>query len=58
MAPGNRDILDYYLLPAIDMNVARLRLAEDNGVGLDAYRFTSLERLFDLTRRVALREVA
>jgi hypothetical protein len=45
MAPGNRDILDYYRLPAIDMNVARLRLAEDNGIGLDAYRFTSLERL-------------
>ncbi|AVM76182.1 Recombinase [Magnetospirillum gryphiswaldense MSR-1] len=57
MAPGNRDILDYYLLPAIDMNVAKLRLAEDNGIGLDAYRFTSLERLFDLTRRIALREV-
>ncbi len=58
MAPGNRDILDYYLLPAIDMAVNKLRLAEDNGVGLDAYRFTALERLFDLVRRVALREVA
>ena len=58
MAPDNREIQDYYLLPAIDMNAAKLRLAEDNGLGLDIYRQDSLDRLYDLTRRVPLREFA
>ena len=50
--------LDYYLLPRIDMNAARLRLAENNGISLDAYRFDTLEALFSLAARVALPEVA
>jgi hypothetical protein len=50
--------LDYYLLPRIDMTKPRLRLAEDNGVSLDAYRFDSLDSFFDLTARVELREIA
>ena len=58
MAPDNREIQDYYLLPSIDMNAAKLRLAEDNGLGLDIYRQDSLDRLYDLTRRVPLREFA
>ena len=58
MAPGNGEILDYYLLPTIDMDSARLRLSEDNGIGLDVYRYETLERLYDLARRVPLREVA
>ncbi len=58
MAPDNHDIQDYYLLPSIDMNAAKLRLAEDNGLGLDIYRQDSLDRLYDLTRRVPLREFA
>jgi hypothetical protein len=58
MAPDNREIQDYYLLPSIDMNAAKLRLAEDNGLGLDIYRQDSLDRLYDLARRVPLREFA
>ncbi len=54
----NRAPLDYYLLPRIDMTAPRLRLAEDNGVSLDAYRFDSLEFLFGLSARTALLEVA
>ncbi len=50
--------LDYYLLPRIDMNTAHLRLAEHNGISLDAYRFDTLEPLFGLAARVALPEVA
>ena len=38
----NRDPLDYYLLPSIDMNLPRLRLAEYNGLSLDAYRCDTL----------------
>ena len=42
----NQRALDYYLLPRIDMTSARLRLAENNGVYLDAYRFETLDPLF------------
>ena len=50
--------LDYYLLPRIDMTAPRLRLAEDNGISLDAYRFETLECLFGLAARTELLEVA
>ena len=54
----NENHLDYYLLPRIDMTAARLQLAEDNGISLDAYRFPTLEVFFVLAARVSLREVA
>lgn len=54
----NREPLDYYLLPRIDMTEPRLRLAEDNGVSLDAYRFDTLEDFFGLAARAKLLEVA
>ena len=54
----NQNALDYYLLPRIDMTAPRLRLARDNGIWLDAYRFESLEALFGLAARVNLQEVA
>jgi DNA invertase Pin-like site-specific DNA recombinase len=54
----NREPLDYYLLPRVDMTAPRLRLAEDNGVSLDAYRFDSLDCFFGLAARTALLEVA
>ncbi len=54
----NREPLDYYLLPRIDMTEPRLRLAEDNGVSLDAYRFDTLEEFFSLAARAKLLEVA
>jgi len=54
----NRSPLDYYFLPRIDMTAPRLRLAENNGVSLDAYRFETLEPLFGLAARAELLEVA
>jgi DNA invertase Pin-like site-specific DNA recombinase len=54
----NQKALDYYLLPRLDMTVERLRLAEHNGVSLDAYRFETLEPLFCMATRVNLLEVA
>ena len=54
----NQTPLDYYLLPRIDMTAPRLRLAENNGVSLDAYRFETLEPLFGLAARAELLEVA
>jgi hypothetical protein len=54
----NREALDYYLLPRIEMTTPRLRLAEHNGIWLDAYRFESLDPLFELAARAQLLEVA
>ena len=45
-------------LPRIDMTAPRLRLAEDNGVSLDAYRFETLDAFFGLAARTNLLEVA
>ena len=47
MDEDNREPLDYYLLPRIDMSASRLRLARENGIELDAYRFETLEALLD-----------
>jgi DNA invertase Pin-like site-specific DNA recombinase len=58
MDRSNREVLDYYLLPRLDMVESRLRLAEYNGVSLDAYRFTTLDPLFGMASRVRLSEVA
>ena len=58
MDEPNQNALDYYLLPRIDMTGPRLRLAEDNGISLDAYRFETLDALFGLAARVELLEVA
>lgn len=58
MNPENHDRLDYYLLPRIDLNLPALRLAEYNGVSLDAYRFDTLEHFFEMAARAKLLEVA
>jgi DNA invertase Pin-like site-specific DNA recombinase len=58
MDPSNRAIMDYYLLPSLDMNFGRLRLAVDNGVSLDAYRFDNLDFFFYLAKRISILEVA
>lgn len=54
----NQSALDYYLLPRIDMTAPRLRLAQANGIFLDAYRFEGLEALFELSARARLMEAA
>jgi hypothetical protein len=43
---ANENILDYYLLPSIDVLARKLRLAPENAVVLDVYRF-----FFSLARR-------
>ena len=58
MAPDNKIALDYYLLPAIDIENPSIRLAENNGLALDAYRFDDLELFFMLTERVLIWEAA
>jgi DNA invertase Pin-like site-specific DNA recombinase len=58
MDEGNVKPLDYYLLPRIDMSVRKLRLAEQNGISLDCYRFETLDVLFDLAKRAKIRRAA
>jgi hypothetical protein len=53
----NRSRLDYYLLPRIDMTYPALRLAEYNGLSIDAYRFDSLDQFFEMAARAKLLEV-
>jgi DNA invertase Pin-like site-specific DNA recombinase len=57
MDQTNARALDYYLLPAIDIENPKIRLAENNHLALDAYRFDTLEPFFMLTERELL-EVA
>lgn len=53
----NAGILDYYLLPRFEMEASIMRLAEDNGAALDAYRFDGLDALFELAAPSQLMEV-
>lgn len=55
MDADNREPLDYYLLPALDIENPKIRLSENNGLALDAYRFDDLEPFFQLTERVPVR---
>ena len=54
----NEHPLDFYLLPKLDVREALVRLCEYNGLSLDAYRFTSLDKLYEMARRVLLRRAA
>jgi DNA invertase Pin-like site-specific DNA recombinase len=58
MDANNRAPLDFYLLPRIDIAQTKLRLAEENGLALDAYRFDSLDLLYELARPVRIAEAA
>ena len=49
---------DFYLLPSIDMTDARLRMAEQNGLWLDAHRTERLDDFYALAGREKVTEVA
>ncbi len=57
MDATNEKPMDYYLIPAIDVENPKLRLSENNGLALDAYRFDDLEGFFLLTKRAPLKEI-
>jgi hypothetical protein len=54
----NREPLDYFLLPSIDLTFQKLLLAEDNPISLDAYRFDTLDYFFGMARRSRIAEAA
>ena len=57
MDAANERIRDFYLLPALDMTWENLRVAETNGVYLDAYRFDTLEYFFAMAERVFVEDL-
>jgi hypothetical protein len=58
MDARNRQPLDFYLFPKLDVASAQIRLAEENGLSLDAYRFETLDILHELAAPVSIREAA
>jgi hypothetical protein len=58
MDAANKAPLDYYLLPRIDIASERLKLAEENGLALDGYRFESLDPFYDYLRPEIVTEAA
>jgi hypothetical protein len=58
MDASNEAIRDYYLLPGLDMTWESLRMAEDNGVYLDAYRFETLDYFLGMAKRTKIQEAA
>lgn len=58
MDEDNKSPLDYYILPALDIEDPQIRLADSNGIALDSYRFDDMEDFFSLTRRAKIPEAA
>jgi DNA invertase Pin-like site-specific DNA recombinase len=58
MDRSNEQPQDYYIFPSIDLNTNRIRLAEDNALSLDAYRFNSLDFFYSMVARSTFREAA
>ena len=58
MDDTNEAALDYYLLPLAELHTKRIRLAEENGLILDAFRFETLEFFFAMAERARISELA
>jgi len=54
MDAANSVPIDYYLLPLIDLEIERIRLAEYNGAYLDTYRFDNLDFFFGMAEHAAV----
>lgn len=58
MDAGNQAPLDYFLFPRLDIASQRLRIAEENGLDLDAYRFDNLDYLYEMAAPVPFASAA
>ncbi len=54
----NQAPLDYYIIPSSHIKNPKVRLAQNNGWTLDAFRFDNLDIFFKLTERVIISEAA
>lgn len=58
LSPGNEEALDYYLLPRLDFGSSGIRLAEQNAMELESYRFDTLDYFYGMGAQTKLRRVA
>lgn len=58
MDDENMHAHDYYVMPRMTLAEGVLRLADHNGLSLDAFRFETLDDFFDLAKRTPLRKAA
>ena len=58
LCPGNEEALDYYLLPRLDFGTSGIRLAEQNAMELESYRFDTLDYFYGMGAQTKLRRVA
>jgi DNA invertase Pin-like site-specific DNA recombinase len=58
LSPGNEEALDYYLLPRLDFSTSGIRLAEQNAMELESYRFDTLDYFYGMGAQTKLRRVA
>ena len=58
MNDANEIPLDYYLLPLSGMATDKIKLAQENGLMFDAFRFETLEYFFKMAERVRITEMA
>jgi DNA invertase Pin-like site-specific DNA recombinase len=58
LKPDNETILDYYIFPKIEALAENIRLAGENGILLDVYRFENLDFFLSMARRVSIEEAA
>ena len=58
MDSQNREALDYYLLPRLDMTFEKLMISEDNPVSIDAFCFATLDFFFGMAKRSKISEAA
>jgi DNA invertase Pin-like site-specific DNA recombinase len=58
MDAANEAPLDYFIFPALDVETDHVRLAEHNGIFVDAFRFDTLEFFYGIARQVRIEEAA
>ena len=58
MDARNCEPLDYYLLPRLDLTFQKLLLAEVNHIGLETYRFDTLDFFLGMAQRAPIPEAA
>jgi len=55
---ANQIPLDYYLLPRLDFGLPHIRLAEQNGIEFESFRFDTLDYLHGMAERTRVRRAA
>jgi len=58
LQPGNEEILDYYLLPRLDVLAERLIFRPENGIALDVFRFSNLNFFMEMAQRARVESAA